>query len=151
MEVNIIELWPIIIECALCGDIAKLEYSVLMFEGKIVDETKTDEWAGMPICRSCYLKDGLEKGYILSKNMNKKDATNCRIGDTVIAKNGPYTQIGIIINKESHSNGGYWITYEWCIHGLKKSATKMHQSLAIPILTNLDKKSDNMQSRLTTS
>ena len=148
MSVNIIELWPIIIECALCGVKAKLEYSVPMYEEKIVDATKTNEWAGTPICKACYLKDGLEKGYIQSKNMNTKDATNCHIGDTVIAKNGPYTQIGVIINKEIHSRSGYWITYEWYIHGIIKRATKRHQSLAIPISTTPKNKSTGIQTTI---
>ena len=63
MEIKVIELWPTIIECAICGTQAKLEYSIAMYEGKIVDSRKTDDWAGFPVCKDCYDKDVLEKGY----------------------------------------------------------------------------------------
>ena len=63
MEIEVIELWPTIIECAVRGAQSELEYSISMYEGKIVDSTKTDEWAGMPVCKECYDKDALKKGY----------------------------------------------------------------------------------------
>lgn len=63
MDIKVIELWPTIIECAICGKQTKLEYSIAMYEGKIVDSTKTDDWAGVPVCKECYDKDALDKGY----------------------------------------------------------------------------------------
>jgi hypothetical protein len=42
--------------CALCGEETPLGWSVPMYEGKIVDPTKTDDWAGMPVCSGCYNK-----------------------------------------------------------------------------------------------
>lgn len=58
MKMDVIELWPTIVECALCGAETKIEYSVPMYEGKIVDDTKTDDWAGFPVCKECFENEG---------------------------------------------------------------------------------------------
>lgn len=52
--INIIELDQKWTNCTLCDVETPLGYSVAMYEGKIVDATKTNEWAGMPVCKECY-------------------------------------------------------------------------------------------------
>ena len=53
-EIPFIELWEPEMPCALCGNPADLGYSVPMYEGIIVDEELTDNWAGFPVCETCY-------------------------------------------------------------------------------------------------
>ncbi len=56
-EFEIIELWKPMIECTICGKETPLKYSIPMYEGKKVDTTKSDKWAGMPVCFECYDED----------------------------------------------------------------------------------------------
>ena len=53
-EFNIIELWPIWTNCSICNKETPLGYSIPMYENKKVDTTKTDEWAGIPVCKECH-------------------------------------------------------------------------------------------------
>ena len=78
MEAQIIELDTKYTECTLCNTVTPLDYSVPMYEGKIVDTDKTDEWAGMPVCAICYIKDGLEKGYVQAIKMTTQVARDCK-------------------------------------------------------------------------
>lgn len=57
MDINIIELWPHWTICTICGVDTPLKWSIPMYEGKRVDTSKSDEWAGMPVCEGCYMKD----------------------------------------------------------------------------------------------
>ena len=57
MELNIIDLWPTMTECTICQKETLLKWSIPMYEGKKVDTNKSDEWAGMPVCKECYDKD----------------------------------------------------------------------------------------------
>ncbi len=61
-EMNIIELDQKITNCAVCNIETPILYSIPMYEGKKVDITKTDEWAGMPICKVCFYNDALIRG-----------------------------------------------------------------------------------------
>lgn len=64
METNVIQLDEKYTNCSICGKDTILKYSIPMYEGEIVDTTKTDDWVGMPVCRKCYNKwDG--KGFDL--------------------------------------------------------------------------------------
>ncbi|TFG93970.1 hypothetical protein E4H12_16040 [Candidatus Thorarchaeota archaeon] len=53
-EIPAVDLWKPEIPCELCGDPADEGYSVPMYEGKIVNEEETDDWAGVLVCRKCY-------------------------------------------------------------------------------------------------
>ena len=132
MEINVIELDTKYTECALCNTVTPLNYSIPMYEGKIVDTEKTDEWAGMPVCAICYIKDGLKNGYVKAIKITTEAAKNCKIGTVIIAHNGPYTQVGTVTKIEPHERSGYWISYEWTTNGKKNSATKRHISLSLP-------------------
>jgi len=52
-QINVIELYPRYAECSVCGE-ETLGLYMPMYEGRVVDTEKTDEWAGMPVCRGCY-------------------------------------------------------------------------------------------------
>jgi len=54
MNINIINLSEHWTNCTLCGKDTPLNWSIPMYEGKKVDTKKTDEWAGMPVCKDCY-------------------------------------------------------------------------------------------------
>ena len=86
----------------------------------------------MPVCAICYIKDGLKNGYVKAIKMTADAVKNCSKGTIVIAKNGPYTQVGTITEIEPHEISGYWISYEWITNGKKNSATKRHISLSLP-------------------
>ena len=64
MKFEIIELWHPVTECTICGRETPLKWSIPMYEGKKVDTDKSDEWAGMPVCKECYDKDA---------NLSQKD------------------------------------------------------------------------------
>jgi len=53
-QINVIELYPKYAECSVCGEETPLGLYMPMYEGKVVDTDKTDEWAGMPVCKGCY-------------------------------------------------------------------------------------------------
>ena len=53
-EISIIELDQKITNCTKCGIETPLGYSIPMRNGKEVDANKTDDWAGMPVCKGCY-------------------------------------------------------------------------------------------------
>ncbi len=56
-ELNIIHLWgDIWTNCVLCRVDILLGLSAPMYEGKVVDPSKTDDWAGQPVCKLCYKK-----------------------------------------------------------------------------------------------
>ena len=55
-KINVIVLDQKWTNCAVCRKETRLGYSIPMYEGRKVDITKTDEWAGMPVCQECYLK-----------------------------------------------------------------------------------------------
>jgi hypothetical protein len=51
--------------CTLCNqsidtnwiytrEVKRITYSVPMYEGKLVNPTETDEWAGFAVCERCY-------------------------------------------------------------------------------------------------
>ena len=61
-EVNIINLTEAYTDCTMCNEETPLKWSIPMYEGKKVDITKTDEWAGMPVCKKCYYDDMLVRG-----------------------------------------------------------------------------------------
>jgi len=54
---NIIELDQKWTTCTICSKDTLLIYYIPMYEGKKVDTTKTDDWAGMPVCKECHDKD----------------------------------------------------------------------------------------------
>lgn len=51
----IIELWPHMTECIVCGDEIPLSggQSLAMYEGEIVSDDAA-KWAGFPCCAPCY-------------------------------------------------------------------------------------------------
>jgi hypothetical protein len=53
IKIQIIELFPITTDCALCGEETIIKWGVPMYEGKIVTENHPD-WCGMPVCKRCY-------------------------------------------------------------------------------------------------
>jgi len=42
------------IECHLCGDQAKGEYSLAMHESLVLPNDWAGEWCGFLVCKSCY-------------------------------------------------------------------------------------------------
>lgn len=56
IKVNVIDLWPIVEDCVICGTEYILKYYLPMYEGKIVKYTDSQEWAGMHVCKECYDK-----------------------------------------------------------------------------------------------
>lgn len=54
MKTHVFNMWPSVTNCVMCGINTEIEYSVPMYEGKIVDPSKTDDWAGFIVCRNCY-------------------------------------------------------------------------------------------------
>ena len=54
MKTHVFSMWPSTTNCVMCGIETEIEYSVPMYEGKIVDTSKTDDWAGFHVCKNCY-------------------------------------------------------------------------------------------------
>ena len=54
---NVIEMWPKYSNCTICWKETQLGYWLPMYEGEVVDIKKTEEWAGMPVCKECYEKE----------------------------------------------------------------------------------------------
>jgi hypothetical protein len=50
----IIELWPPIDDCCVCGAVTEMEYGLPMYESDIVPADWTGEWAGFTACRRCH-------------------------------------------------------------------------------------------------
>ncbi len=48
--------------------------------------------------------------------MTAKEWDNLKIGDKVIAFNGPYTQHGIVDTKWKESKGMRWVRFHWFLH-----------------------------------
>lgn len=63
VPVRIINLTPIEANCAICWTLHYFEHCLPMYEDEIVDIDRTNEWAGQPVCPSCYerYKDHLGK------------------------------------------------------------------------------------------
>ncbi len=70
---NIIELNPHWTNCAICGCDTPLGFSIPMYEGRKVDTTKTDEWAGIPVCKECHDKDVSETVFGEDEEENMSD------------------------------------------------------------------------------
>jgi len=62
-SILIIELDHPWTNCTICNKETPIGYSIPMYEGKKVDTTKTDEWAGQAVCKECYDDDALSCGY----------------------------------------------------------------------------------------
>jgi hypothetical protein len=56
-DIVVTELWPHWTTCAICGVDTPIKWSIPMYESKKVDTEKSDEWAGMPVCKACYDND----------------------------------------------------------------------------------------------
>ena len=52
--IYIIELDQKWTTCTICQADTPLRWSMPMYEGKIIDVTKDEDWAGMPVCKKCY-------------------------------------------------------------------------------------------------
>jgi hypothetical protein len=67
IHITVIDLFPIETECGICGKPITLHwagnYSLPMYEGKVVNPDIQKEWAGYPICTDCY-RDNEYKIYL---------------------------------------------------------------------------------------
>jgi len=55
-KICVIELYPPWTNCTLCNKDTLLKYFLPMYEGNIVNTKKSDDWAGMPVCKECHIK-----------------------------------------------------------------------------------------------
>jgi len=52
--VLVIDLYPRLVECTLCGALARQAYGVPMFEGEVVSADHQGDWAGFDACEACF-------------------------------------------------------------------------------------------------
>lgn len=56
-RVQVIDLWPIIAECVVCGA-DSLNTGIPMYEGDVLPNDWSGEWGGAPACRRCMIAQG---------------------------------------------------------------------------------------------
>jgi len=54
--VKMVDLWGLEVDCILCGTTNSDSLFLPMYEGQVVPNDYEGEWAGMPVCRTCYRK-----------------------------------------------------------------------------------------------
>ena len=64
--------------------------------------------------------------------MLAKEADNLKVGDSVLTKNGVYTQKGTVQSVEKDHRGVRWIAYSWITKGKKLHGLKRHNSVYLP-------------------
>ena len=65
--------------------------------------------------------------------MFAKEADNLKVGDSVVTKNGVYTQNGTVQSVEKDHRGVRWISYSWINpKGEKWHGLKRHNSVYLP-------------------
>ncbi len=127
-EINIIELDQHITNCAICNAETPISYSIPMYEGKKVDITKTDEWAGMPVCKACFYDDALTRGRTFGVKGNiRKAVVISRKNDMVTwSFLNDHEELGLDSVKEisNHSEGIYDIQLDFLadVEAMKKDA-----------------------------
>lgn len=55
MNLVVIDLWPIVAECCVCGA-ASSGQGIPVFEGDILPNDHDGEWGGAPACKTCFDK-----------------------------------------------------------------------------------------------
>lgn len=83
-NINIIELDQKTTNCTICNAETPISYSIPMYEGKKVDTTKSDEWAGMPVCKLCYYDDALVRGRVFGVNGNVRKAVVLKTNKKIV-------------------------------------------------------------------
>lgn len=127
-KINLIVLDPYIANCAICNAESLILYSIPMYEGKKVDITKTDEWAGMPVCKACYYNDALVRGRTFGVKGNvRKAVVISRTGDMVSwSFLNDHVELGLDSVEEisDHSDGIYDIQMDFLsdVENMKKDA-----------------------------
>ncbi len=127
-EINIIELDQHITNCAICNAETPISYSIPMYEGKKVDITKTDEWAGMPVCKACFYNDALTRGRTFGVKGNiRKAVVISRKNDMVTwSFLNDHEELGLDSVKEisNHSDGIYDIQLDFLadVEAMKRDA-----------------------------
>jgi hypothetical protein len=65
--------------------------------------------------------------------VSPSQAKNLRVGDNVVAFNGPYMQEGTITKIEPHHRSGFWITFQWeRAKGGVATTRKTHNAVWLP-------------------
>lgn len=127
-EINIIELDQHMTNCVICDAETPISYSIPMYEGKKVDITKTDEWAGMPVCKLCFYNDALVRGRTFGVKGNiRKAVVISRKNDMVTwSFLNDHEELGLDSVKEisDHSDGIYDIQLDFLadVEAMKKDA-----------------------------
>lgn len=110
-EINIIDLDLHVTNCTICNAETPISFSIPMYEGKKVDITKTDEWAGMPVCKVCFYDDALVRGRTFGVKGNiRKAVVISRTGDMVSwSFLNDHAELGLDSVKDisDHSDGIY--------------------------------------------
>lgn len=59
-SILVIDLWPIVCECTLCGAETGDKFGIAVYEDVIVPDDYKGEWGGSPVCARCFY---LTRGY----------------------------------------------------------------------------------------
>ncbi len=123
-----------ITNCAICNDETPISYSIPMYEGKKVDITKTDEWAGMPVCKACFYNDALIRGrtFGIKGNIRKAVVLNrnkIMITWSFLSDHEPAEDTVKAITE--HSDGVYDIQLDFLseVEAMKKNAQEYPNSV----------------------
>lgn len=128
VDINIIELDQKWTNCTICNEDTPIGFSIPMYEGKKVDTTKTDEWAGMPVCKRCFYNDALVRGRTFGVKGNiRKAVVISRKNDMVTwSFLNDHEELGLDSVKEisDHSDGIYDIQLDFLkdVEDMKKDA-----------------------------
>ena len=59
-KILVIELWPVVCDCTICGAETSDKFGIAIYEDEIVPDGYTGEWGGSPVCAPCFY---LSRGY----------------------------------------------------------------------------------------
>lgn len=53
-KIHVIEMWPMWIECHVCGSEDLSGYGIAIYEDQALPDNHQGEWGGVPVCLQCY-------------------------------------------------------------------------------------------------
>lgn len=61
-RILVIDLWPVVCDCTICGAETSDKFGIAVYEDVIVPDNYEGEWGGAPVCARCfYITRGMQE------------------------------------------------------------------------------------------